>query len=89
LIRAASNELLFEVDQYGHHSDGRSDEERGDEPLTVIKKKQSNNSTWTILQQGMSTEECGEILDGFQHSGNCGGGTAFKSPQYPEYTIKR
>jgi hypothetical protein len=88
LIRADSNEFLFDVDQYGHHSDGRSDEERGDEPLTVIEKKQSNKSTWTILQQGLSKEECREILDGFRQTG-FGAMFIFKSPQYPDYIIKK
>jgi hypothetical protein len=94
LIRADSNELLYDVDQYGHHSDGRSDEERGDDPLTVIKKKQSNKFTWTILQQGISEEQCREILDGFQQTGKIGGGSIpyyykYESPQYPDYSIKK
>jgi hypothetical protein len=95
LIRADSNELLFDVDQYGHHSDDRSDEERGDDPLTVIKKKQSNKLTWTILQQGISKEECREILDGFQQTGHHGRKGLIpsfynhKSPQYPDYGIKK
>jgi hypothetical protein len=94
LIRSASDELLFDVDQYGHHSDGRSDEERGDDPLTVIKKKQSNNSTWTLLQRGVSKQKCNEILDEFQQTGHCGGGLIppylkYESPQYPDYNIKK
>jgi hypothetical protein len=88
LIRADSNELLFDVDQYGHHSDGRSDEERGDKPLTIIKKKHSNYSTWTILQRGVSREDCKELLDGFQRTGR-GCYDTYQSPQYPEYSIKK
>jgi hypothetical protein len=89
LIRADSNELLFDVDQYGHHSDGRSDEERGDDPLTVIEKGRSNKSTWTILQQGISKEECREVLDGFQKTGQSHGSRIYQSPQYPDYSIKK
>jgi hypothetical protein len=95
LIRASSNELLFDVDQYGHHSDGRSNEERGDEALIVIQKKQSYTSTWTILQQGISREECKVILDGFQLKGYTGkrGSTPpflkYESPLYPDYSIKK
>jgi hypothetical protein len=77
------------VDQYGHHSDGRSDEVRGDEPLAVIEKKQSNRYTWTILQQGITLEDCKEILDGFQRTAENSGIVTYKSPQYPEYSIKK
>jgi hypothetical protein len=89
LISAVDNELLFDVDQYGEHSDGRSLELRGDEPLTLITKKQSNNATWTMVKQGTSTEECNKILDGITRVGHRRGDTLYKSPQFPDYILKR
>jgi hypothetical protein len=89
LISAVDNKHLVDVDQYGEHSDGRSNEVRGDAPLTVVDKKYSNNYTWTIVQQGVSKEGCDEILDGFTKAGYNGTGYIYKSPQFPDYRMKR
>jgi hypothetical protein len=86
LVRADSNELLVNVDQYGEHSDGRTNEQRGDEPLIVVNKKKPNNSIWTMVQQGMSLEECKKILDGYTAAA---GASIYKSPLYPDYAMKR
>jgi hypothetical protein len=89
LISAVNNELFFNLDQYGEHSNGRSNEERGVESLVVVAKKQSNKFTWTIVQQGLSKEECYKILDGLTTVGQIRGNSIYKSPQFPNYILKR
>jgi hypothetical protein len=89
LISAVGYELLINVDQYGKHSDGRCKQERGDEPLIVVNKKKSNTATWTIVQQGISLGECNAIVDRFTFFQNNGTGYIYKSPQFPDYIMRR
>jgi hypothetical protein len=94
LIRANDDGLTFDVGQHGEHSDGRSIEERGDEPLAVIRKRQANKSTWTLLQQGTTSYRCDQILVGFSIAWNGSNGLGrpiylYKSPLFPDYVIKR
>jgi hypothetical protein len=88
LIRAVSNELLFDVDQYGEHSDGRSIKERGNEPLAVIKKCMPNRYSWRTLQRGICKEECNRILVEFTRTSNKYS-YYYTSPRFPDYIIRR
>jgi hypothetical protein len=86
LISAVDNDLLVNVDQYGEHSDGRSDEERGNEPLIIVKKKMSNFAGWTILMKRISLQKSHQILHGYEPSSNA---TTFTSSAFPDHKLLR
>ena len=86
--RSIDNGDFSDVDQYGEHSDGRSDKKRGDKPLIVIKKKKSNNYIWKLIFKGISSKVARGLLEGFETT-KCHTATIFKSPQFPDYAIKR